>query len=42
MQPDVQCSTIYNSQNMEAIQMSNHRSVDREDVRYIYIYKIYN
>ena len=32
MQPNVHCSTIYNSQDMEATQMSTNRGVDREDV----------
>ena len=35
MHPDVQCSTIYNSQDMEATQMPINRGMDKEDVIYI-------
>ena len=38
MHPKVYCSTIYNSQNMEAAYTSINRGVDKEDVVYIYIY----
>ena len=32
MHPNVHCSTIYNSQVMEATQMSINRGMDKEDV----------
>ena len=32
----VHCSTVYNSQDMEAIEMSVDRKVDKEDVVHIY------
>ena len=35
MHPNVHCSTIYNSQDMEATSISTERWVDK-DVRYIY------
>ena len=38
MHPNVHCSTVYNSQNMEATQLSIDRWMDKEDVLYIYIY----
>ena len=34
--PSVHCSTVYNSQDMEASQMSIDRGVDKEDVVHIY------
>ena len=37
--PNVHSSTIYNSQEMEAIEMSIYREMNKEDVGYIiYIY----
>ena len=36
MHPNVPCSTIYNSQDMEATYMSIHRWIDKEDVVYLY------
>ena len=36
MPPNVHCSTIYNSQDMEAIYMSINRGMDKEDVVLIY------
>ena len=36
MHPNVHCSTIYNSQDMEATQMSINRGMDKEDVGHIY------
>ena len=36
MHPNVHCSTIYNSQDMEATLMSTDRGMDKEDVVYIY------
>ena len=38
MSPSVHCSTIYNSQDMEAIQMSINREMYKGDVIYIYIH----
>ena len=38
MHPNVHCSTIYNSQDMETTKKSFDRWMDKEDVRYIYIY----
>ena len=35
MYPNVHCSTIYNSQDMEANYMSSNRGVDKEDVIHI-------
>ena len=32
MHPSVECSTIYNSQDMEATYMSTDRGMDKEDV----------
>ena len=36
MHPNVHCSTIYNSQDMEATEMSTNRGMDKEDVVHIY------
>ena len=36
MHPSVHSSTIYNSQDMEAIQVPINRRMDKEDVVYIY------
>ena len=36
MNPNVHCSTIYNSQDMEATQRSIHKWVDKENVVHIY------
>ena len=36
MYPNVHCSTIYNSQVMEATQMTNDSRMDKEDVVRIY------
>ena len=36
MQPSVHCSSIYNSQDMEATSMSIDRGMDKEDVVHIY------
>ena len=36
MHPNVHCSTIYNSQDMEATKMSIDRGMDKEDVVCIY------
>ena len=36
----VHCSTIYNSQDMEATQVFIDREMDREDMVYIYIYPL--
>ena len=36
--PSVHCITIYNSQDMEATEMSIYREMNKEDVVYIYIY----
>lgn len=36
--PQCQCSTIYNRQDMEEIQVSISRQLDKEDVVYISIY----
>ena len=36
MHPNAHCSTIYNSQDMEATQMSINRGVDKEDVVHMY------
>jgi len=43
MHPNVNCSTVCNSQDMEATYLSIVRGMDKEDVVYkhIYIYKIY-
>ena len=40
MHPNVHCSTIYNSQDMEAINMSMEGWMNKEDV--VHIYNIYN
>ena len=34
--PSVHCSTLYNSQDMEATQVSINRGVDKEDVIHIH------
>ena len=36
MHPYVHCSIIYNSQNIEAIQMSSKRWMDKQDMTGIY------
>ena len=36
MHLNVHCSTIYNSQDMEATEMSINRGMDKEDVLHIY------
>ena len=36
MHPNVHCSTIYNSQVMEPMQMPTDRRMDKEDVVHIY------
>ena len=36
MHPNVQSSTVYNSQNMEATEMSMERGMDKEDVIHLY------
>ena len=36
MHPNVHCSTIHNSQDMEATEMSHDRGTDKEDVVHIY------
>ena len=36
MHPDVHCSTIYSSQDMEATEMSIDRVMDKEDVVHLY------
>ena len=36
MHPGVHCSPVYNSQDMEATQMSTNRGVDKEDVVHTY------
>ena len=36
MHPNVHCSTIYNSQDMEETKMSINRGTDKEDVVHIY------
>ena len=36
MPPNVQCSTIYNDQDMEATQMSTDRGMNKENVVHIY------
>ena len=35
MHPSVRCSTIYNSQDVEASKMSINRGLDKEDVVYV-------
>ena len=40
MHPNVHCSTIYNSQDMEATWMSINRWMDKEDVEYTYVYSM--
>ena len=37
MHPNVHCSTIYNSQDMEVTKMSIDKWMDKKDVVYIYI-----
>ena len=41
MHPNVHCSTIYNSQDMEATEMSINRWIDKEDMVYIYTVEYY-
>ena len=41
MHPNVHCSTIYNSQDMEATLMSINRGMDKEDV-YTYTMEYYS
>ena len=36
MHPNIHSSTIYNSQHMEANQVSINRQTDKEEVKYIY------
>ena len=36
MHPNVHSSSIYNSQDMEATEMSTNRGMDKEDVVHIY------
>ena len=36
MHPNIRCSTVYNSQDMEEIYMSLDREVDEEDVVHTY------
>ena len=36
MHLNVLCSTVYDSQDMEATQMSIHRGMDKDDVVHIY------
>ena len=36
MYPDVHCRTIYNSQDMEATQMSINRGMNKEGVVHVY------
>jgi len=36
MHPNVHCSTVYNSQDMELAKMSISRAMDKEDVVYTY------
>ena len=36
MHPNVHCSTVYNSQDMEATQTSTDRGMDKDDVVHIY------
>ena len=42
MHPNVHCSTIYNSQVMEATKMPINRRMDKEDVVYIYTMEYYS
>ena len=42
MHPNVHCSTIYNSQDMEATQTSISRVMDKEDVIHIHNGMIFN
>ena len=42
MYPHVQCSIIYNSQDMEAIQVPTDRQKDKEDVVHIYTMEYYS
>jgi len=41
MHPSVHCSTIYNSQDMEATKTSINRGVDKEDVVHVYTMEYY-
>ena len=36
MHPSIHRSTVYNSQDMEATQLSTNRGLDKEDVVHIY------
>lgn len=38
MHTSIHCSTLYNSQDMKAIQVFNNKRVDNETVIYIHIY----
>ena len=40
MHPNIHSNTIYNSQDMKVTQESIKRWMDKEDVIYIYVYKI--
>ena len=42
MHPCVHCSTIYNSQHMEATKMFINRGMDKEDVVHIYTKEYYS
>ena len=42
MHPKVHCSTVYNSQDMEATQVSINRWLDKEDMVYAHIYTYTN
>ena len=42
MHPNVLCSTVYNSQDMEATKMSINRGMDKEDVVYIHPMEYYS
>ena len=42
MHHKVHCSTIYNSQDMEATQMSINRGMGKEDVVHIYTMEYYS
>ena len=42
MQPYVHCSTINNSQDMEATQMFINKGMEKEDVVYIYTMEYYS
>ena len=42
MHPSAHCSTIYNSQDMEATYVSIDRRMDKEDVVYVYTKEYYS